>query len=137
VEGWVTKAKRQQASSFDAEIFDQVEELIAQQSGAGDTGIPEGFEDELYGQSAKNDAEANYQRGQEMMCVLSLPGWKYIKEAFQKEIELAEQAHDAAETDADILWTHREEILTKKIVKRLIANVESSATVPHPNELPQ
>lgn len=128
---------RTQASSFDNETFSEVMEVLNDMAGkTRDAGIPEDFDDELLGQNAKDEAERNYQRGQEIATLIAMTGWTYIKESLEKMIVVAEVEFKKAETDEEILRLRRDWKATEKAVHQIIANVESAAMVPHPDELP-
>lgn len=128
---------RTQASSFDAQTFDEVMEFIDGMGGkTRDAGIPEDFDDELLGQNAKDEAEVNYQRGQEIATMMSCLGWSYVVELMDKLVENAKKEKDAAEKDDDILLTHRDWKAMQKAVHIIKSRVESAAAVPHPSELP-
>jgi hypothetical protein len=131
----VPKISRTAASTFDPELFEEVQTAIGLIGGEKDSGVPEDFDDELLGQNAKDEAEKNYQRGQEMAILVSMTGWGYAKDSLRKMVDETKKAHDAAVSDAEILLTHREWKAMEKAVTQIISNVEMAATVPPPDTL--
>jgi hypothetical protein len=128
----------QGGSSLGPDVLEEYLALVEEMEGKPkDAGIPEEFDDVLLGQHAKDDAEKNYQRGQEMAITLATTGWGYAVESWNKMVLESKKTHDEATADEDILRTFREWKALEQAVKRLIANVESAAQVPHPDELPE
>jgi len=120
---------RTAGSSFDPELFEEVQNAIKQLSGQ------EEIEADQLGLTPESDEEANYLRGQEMALTIASPGWGYIKELFAKLVKETEDAYRAAETDEEILRKQREWKAMEKAVKRAIASAENAAQVPHPNAI--
>ena len=120
---------RTAGTSFDPELFDEVQKAIRQLSGE------EQIEADQLGMIPEDEAEANYLRGQEMALVVASPCWNYIKEALKKMVSQSEQLYRDAETDEEILRRQREWKAMEKAVKSIISNVETSAQVPHPNAI--
>ena len=143
---------RTQASSFDPEIFDEVQTAIGNVGGF-DSGIPEDLDAELLGQNPKDAAEENYQRGQEMATMIAMTGWQYAKESLRKMVDEARREHEAEtvdvhvetplgpekssrpKSDEEILQAYRDWKAMDKAVKRIIANIETAAATPHPDDL--
>lgn len=121
------------ASSFDDALFSEVEALI---SGV-DSGVPENFDDYLLGQDPKNNAEENFQRGQEVANTIATLGWQYIVESFHKKIDEYKRKKDNAEGDTEIIESHRRWKVAQEIVEEILRNVQSAAEVPHPEDLPR
>ena len=129
------KIARTQASSFDEELFAEVISGISALEGT-DSGVPDNLDDVLLGQDATNDAEVQFQRGQEVANMEASLGWQYTVEAFHAMVKEYKQAHEESREDLDILRTHREWKIAEKIVARIIANVHISAQVTLP-EVPE
>lgn len=129
------KLPRTSGSSFDSELFEEVQTAIGRITGEKDSGVPEDFDDELLGQNAKDAEEQNYQRGQEIAVMISMLGWGYVKESLWKMVKVAEEIFLLAETDEEILRLRRDWKAMEKAVTQIIANIEMAATVPPPGEL--
>lgn len=128
---------RNAGSSFDSELFDEVESLINGTSRATDSGIPENFDDYLLGQDAKDEREANYQRGQEVANTVATLGWQYIEESLHKIVDKYKALKDEAEGDTQIVESHRRWKVSKQIVEEILRNVMMAVEVPHPEDLPR
>lgn len=128
----------QGGSSLGPDVLEEYLALVEEMEGKPkDAGIPEEFDDVLLGQHAKDDAEKNYQRGQEVAITLATTGWGYCVESWSKMVLESKKEHDEAVKDEDILRTFRDWKALEKAVQRLIANAQSAAQVPHPDELPE
>lgn len=128
----------QGGSSLGPDVLEGYLALVDEMEGkTADAGVPEQFDDVLLGQHAKDAAEENYQRGQEMAVMIAMTGWGYTKEMMQKLVLETKAEHDEAVTDEAILRTFKDWKAMEKAVKRIQATVESAATVPHPDELPE
>src|SRR5580692_6073814 len=128
----VPKISRTAASTFDPELFEEVQTAIGLIGGEKDSGVPEDFDDELLGQNAKDAGEKNYQRGQEVSLTIATTGWTYIVESFNKMVREAEIKFLEAETDEEILRLRREWKALDKAIKQIMMNVEYAAMVPPP-----
>lgn len=126
--------ERTAGSSFDQKLFEEVEIAV---SGGYDSGIPVNFDDHLYGQESKNDAEANFQRGQEVANTIATQGWKYIDSLLNRIVEEYSKAKDNAEGDVQIVESHREWKVSKKIVDQIRMSVIQASEVLHPDDLPR
>lgn len=126
--------ERTAGSSFDQKLFNEVEIAI---SGGYDSGIPANFDDHLYGQEAKNEAEANFQRGQEVANTIATQGWKYIDALLDRIVEEYKKEKDNAEGDIQIIESHRQWKVAKKIVDHIRQRVNQAAEVLHPDDLPR
>jgi hypothetical protein len=131
----MAKIARTAASSFDEDLFEEVQTAIGLIGGEKDSGVPEDFDDELLGQNAKDEAEKNYQRGQEMALMISTLGWSYAKESLWRMVAESEKEFLTAEEDSDILRLRRDWKALEKSVRQIINNVEISATTPPPMEV--
>lgn len=125
---------RTAGSSFDEKLFEEVEIAI---SGGVDSGIPSNFDDHLLGQDAKNEAEANFQRGQEVANTIATQGWKYIDALLDKLVDRYKKEKDDAEGDVQIVETHRRWKVARQIVEQIRMKVIQASEVLHPDDLPK
>ena len=128
--------QRTVGSSFDAQLFEEVESLINGHVGA-DSAIPDNLDDALLGQEAKNAAESNFQKGQEVANTIATLGWKYIEQLMVDIVNDYDKRAHAAESDAEIIETRRSWRVSERIVGEILRKVESAANVPHPDDLPR
>lgn len=132
------KLQRTQGSSFDQELWEEVEAAVnGPQVSYKDSGIPENFDDVLLNQDAKNEEEANYQRGQEVANTISTLGWKYIVKSFEDIVEKYKKLKDESNTDSEIIEYHRQWKVANQIVDEILRNIVSAIEVPHPDDLPE
>ncbi len=147
----------QGGSSLGPDVLEEYLALVEEMEGKPkDAGIPEEFDDILLGQHAKDDAEKNYQKGQEVAITLATTGWVLIEESMVKMVGEARKEHESdtitirsqnsdgtessearMKTEAEILQSYRDWKAMEKAVQKILANARSAAQVPHPDELPE
>jgi hypothetical protein len=125
---------RDQASSFDEKLFEEVQSSIdglfpsPKSQGIMHPARAQELEDKEYGEYAQNADQENDQRILEMQLVLATKGWQYIVELWQKMIADAErEMKDEKLSDTETINKKRDWIALKKAIEKTIRAVEAAA----------
>ena len=114
---------RNQASSFDPELFEQVTQVIAEQ--LGNNSEPD-LEAHITGEAGQTEEEKNILNAQFCYEFLALPLYPLFVQSMMKMEQREHKAFEDAETDpGDRLRTNWR--ATQKVITEILGNIESGA----------
>jgi hypothetical protein len=116
---------RDQASSFDPELFDEVQKAI-ESFGATSRYTPVDLEDHIAGETAKTEEERNLLNGQFCYEFINHPLWPLYTESLRKMVEREHRKFEEAERDPDD-HLRRTWKAYQSVVSEIISNVQRAA----------
>lgn len=115
--------KRQQASSFDPELFEEIQQTISDQ--LGNSATPD-LEDHIWGEDVKSEAEKNLVNAQYCYEFLNTPFYSLYAQSLLKMVDREHRAFEKAESDPGdklrIRWR-----VAQEIVSEIIGHIESGS----------
>ena len=114
--------ERQQASTFDPELFDAIQQTIADQLGNDSPDL----EDHIWGEDAKTEEEKSLVDAQFCYEFMNLPFYHLYVQSLLKMVDREHKAFEKAESDPGDRLRIRWQV-AQKIVTEIVGNIESGA----------
>lgn len=116
--------KREQASTFDPELFEEIQQTISDQLGS-DSGIPD-LEDHILGEDAQTPEEKNLLDGQFCYEFVNSPMYSLYVKSLMKMVAREHRKFESAESDPGdrlrLNWRAYQRVVTE-----IIGNIESGS----------